>query len=95
MKTNATSSMQKIDEENPPKGFSVKCENPLLRKRITRAANFNGRTAREYCWFAIASSVSCSEGDMIFGPTGKVIGDRLNQTEEWAKQLASRRRLAS
>jgi hypothetical protein len=70
--------MEEIDQENPPKSFSVKCEDPLW-DRVRRAAKFSEfRSVKEYCWAVIATSVSAAEDDMIFGPDGEVIGDEFD-----------------
>jgi hypothetical protein len=70
--------MKNIDEENPPAGFNVsECKDRLLWDRVRRAAKFGGRTVREFCWMAIAGSVNAAEEDMIFGPNGELIGDKL------------------
>jgi hypothetical protein len=73
--------MKNIDEENPPKSFAVKCEDRSLWHRIRRAAKFNHLTAKEFCWRAIAGSVGAAEDDMIFGPTGEIIGDKFELEE--------------
>ena len=62
-----------LDEERAPAAFSVTlCEEPLIRKRIRRAAQFAGFSVKDFVWRAVAGSVNCCEDDMIVSPkTGR------------------------
>jgi hypothetical protein len=62
-----------LEEENAPAGFSVTlCEEPSIRKRIRRAAQFAGLSVKDFAWRALAASVNCCEDDMILSPkTGR------------------------
>ena len=62
-----------LDEERAPAGFSVTlCEEPSIRKRIRRAAQFAGFSVKDFVWRAVAGSVNCCEDDMIVSPrTGR------------------------
>ena len=65
----------RLDEERAPVGFSVTlCKEPSIRKRIRRAAQFAGFSVKDFVWRALASSVNCSEDDMIISPkTGRPV----------------------
>jgi hypothetical protein len=64
-----------LEEENAPAGFSVTlCEEPSIRKRIRRAAQFAGLSVKDFAWRALAASVNCCEDDMILSPkTGRAL----------------------
>jgi hypothetical protein len=63
----------RLYEEKAPAGFSITlCEEPSIRKRIRRAAQFAGLSVKDFVWRAVASSVNCCEDDMILSPkTGR------------------------
>jgi hypothetical protein len=67
----------RLYEERAPAGFGVTlCEEPLIRKRIRRAARFAGFSVKDFVWRALASSVNCCEDDMILSPkTGRPLAN--------------------
>jgi hypothetical protein len=75
-----------VNEENAPPGFSVSaCADPALWARVERVAKHDGRSIEDFVWQAIASSVNCSEEEMVLSPkTGDSIsGDCLVQQFIW------------
>ena len=59
----------RLYEERAPAGFGVTlCEEPSIRQRIRRAAQFAGFNVKDFVWRALASSVNCCEDDMILSP---------------------------
>ena len=58
-----------VDEENTPLGFDVSaCADPATWDRVKRAAKHDELSVKDFVWRAIASSVNCSEHDMVLNP---------------------------
>jgi hypothetical protein len=47
-----------------------------LIKRIQRAAKFEQQSTRKFLTDALMGAIRCSEEEMIFSPSGEVIGDK-------------------